>query len=98
MSQRLGITRDPNRKVFAYRTLSKSDLALWPLVGRIKTYAVLERSLATDSVATAADSKKAPKDAIPDDNFNGVRGYYYSMSGHAEKCVERYLDLAKMTL
>ena len=25
-----------------------------------------------------------------------IRGYYYSMQGHAEKCVERYCELANI--
>ena len=35
---------------------------------------------------------------ILENTHKGVKSYYYSMSRHAEKCVERYLELAEAKL
>ena len=62
---------------------------------------MVDCSLSSGPSATAyasAAQTVIPEGTKPDDTFKGVRGYYYSMSGHAEKCVERYLDLAKMKI
>ena len=48
------------------------------------------------STATCATVKRNadPKGALQQDSNPEIQAYYYSMAGHAEKCVERYCELA----